>query len=261
MGVTERTAPGHGEWSSLQADHLARYVFASEYAKGKRVLDAGTGFGYGAAMLRIAGASHVVGVDISSEVINDAKTRYGAPSLEFVVDDCELLANVRGPFDLICSFENIEHLRNPDRFLSNAARLLADGGVLLISTHDRMATELIVRGRPAKQFHTNEWYSDEFLALLRGHFDQVDLRIQVRAHWVTERSRAVESLRSHLKWSNPFVWYANRLVYAMTGRWPLGQFFGLMAPALGDYPIVEESLSGMMGDAVVFVALCRKVPS
>ena len=50
-------------------DHYARYVFASQFVPGKRILDIACGFGYGAKLLRGAGACHVVAIDNSEEAI------------------------------------------------------------------------------------------------------------------------------------------------------------------------------------------------
>jgi protein-L-isoaspartate O-methyltransferase len=50
--MVERLVPGEPEWAEFSAPHLARYLFAAEYARGRRVLDAGTGSGYGARNLR-----------------------------------------------------------------------------------------------------------------------------------------------------------------------------------------------------------------
>ena len=44
------------------------YMFAVHYVVGKRVLDAGTGYGYGAAVLAASGASSVLAVDIDQEL-------------------------------------------------------------------------------------------------------------------------------------------------------------------------------------------------
>jgi len=123
-------------WAQF-ADHVARYVFAGSYVQGKRVLDAGTGPGYGAAILKYAGAAEVVAVDIDSESIEYAKCRFGGEGVDYMTDDCEAFENARGPFDVICSFENIEHLPNPEKFMAESARMLKPDGMLIISTPER----------------------------------------------------------------------------------------------------------------------------
>src|SRR4051794_10831843 len=122
--AAERCQPSSGDWWRVSADHLARYQFAVSYAAGKCVLDAGTGFGYGAALLAAQGAYRVTGVDLDPGVIAAAQESYRLPNLAFHVDDCERLDNIRAPINLVVNFENIEHLKDPSAFLKAVVRLL-----------------------------------------------------------------------------------------------------------------------------------------
>ena len=72
-------------------EHWHRYAFALDLAKGKRVLDAACGEGYGSNLL--AGvAEHVLGVDISDEAIGHARNRYcNRNNLEFRSGDAAQL--------------------------------------------------------------------------------------------------------------------------------------------------------------------------
>src|SRR3954463_16823519 len=112
----ERFIPGTSVWWDGHGDHLARYLHALEFTRKGRVLDAGTGPGYGAALIQSAGARGVQAVDIDAETIEQARVTYRVDGLSFMVDDCEKLEMVSGPFDVICSFENIEHLVHPENF-------------------------------------------------------------------------------------------------------------------------------------------------
>src|SRR5258705_11438377 len=94
MQCTERLQPGRGAWKSDMSTHAQRYRFACQFVKGKRVLDAGCGVGYGARMLALAGASEVVAVDVSDEVLAEARTRFSHVRVRFICDDCETLAKV-----------------------------------------------------------------------------------------------------------------------------------------------------------------------
>src|SRR5450755_3241426 len=78
----ERVIPGQVD-ADLLNEHLARYAFAARLARGKRVLDAGCGTGYGAAEL-VASALLVVGADIAAEAVDFARRHYRLPYLEFV---------------------------------------------------------------------------------------------------------------------------------------------------------------------------------
>jgi O-antigen biosynthesis protein len=170
--AAERIELGAQSWEGDHAHHVARYLHASQFVSGKRVLDAGTGAGYGAALLMSAGASNVQAIDLSEETIQKARARFGHLGVEYRVDDCETLSTIRRPVDLICNFENIEHLRNPDAFLRAAARSLDDAGILFCSTPDRASAPPFVDGKPANPFHLHEWYGNEFEAMLRKGLEQ-----------------------------------------------------------------------------------------
>src|SRR6185312_1449352 len=163
---TERATPNTPEWPAPSPHHLARYLFAAQFAKDKRILDAGTGAGYGAALLKNANAREVFAVDIDAPTIAAAQKAFPLPGLIFLTDDCHTLRKISPPFDLITNFENIEHLEHPEKFLARAADLLAPGGTLLISTPDRNNTPPFINGRPANPYHHHEWTPEEFRALL-----------------------------------------------------------------------------------------------
>jgi len=154
-------------------EHWHRYVFARQFAKGKRVLDAACGEGYGSAL--IAGvADRVLGVDIAESAIAHARTRYGAqPNLRFERADCTQLDVPAASFDLIVSFETLEHVHAQEQLLAGFARALAPGGMLLVSSPDKHTYSDISGFR--NEFHVRELYRDELLALLRGHFPHVRL--------------------------------------------------------------------------------------
>jgi SAM-dependent methyltransferase len=256
----ERAVPDTAEWAELAPPHLARYLFAVDFARGKRVLDAGTGSGYGAALLKMQGAASVQAIDIDAETIRQAQERFPLEGVTFAEDDCETLARTTEPFDLICNFENIEHLGHPDRFLAAAARRLSPDGVLLISTPDRATTPPFVQGKPANPFHVQEWYRDEFQALLTTHFEAVDLRVQVQTTALQSRIEAVAALRQRLVWGNPpvtWLWRKFPFFGKRTVR-PWKKLAGLAAPSVTDYPIVAWELRSLYGTPCFHVAICRK---
>lgn len=150
-------------------EHMHRYAFAQPLARGLRVLDAACGEGYGAALLAVA-ASQVLALDISAEAVTHARARYGqVANLRFDVADCtDLTALPSGSFDLITSFETLEHVEAQERMLDGFARLLAPDGLLLVSTPDkRTYTDL---SGAVNQFHVRELYRDEFEAMLGARF-------------------------------------------------------------------------------------------
>jgi SAM-dependent methyltransferase len=159
----ERVIPELQRGELVYAEHLVRYRVAAQFAKGRRVLDAGSGEGYGTAMLAAAGASSTVGIDIDEESVGHARERYG-PVFERA--DAADLPFDHASFDLVVCFETIEHLHDDAGALREFRRVLADDGLLIISTPNR--EEYLVEN----EFHTREYSPTEFDALLAEHFPE-----------------------------------------------------------------------------------------
>jgi ubiquinone biosynthesis O-methyltransferase len=112
--------------------HMRRYETAARYVKGKRVLDIACGTGYGSQMLASAGARSVVGVDICPTTVEYAKKHYPETNVEFVCADAEQF-KWHEQFDVVVSFETIEHVPHPGKFLERLHSLLLPQGDLLLS--------------------------------------------------------------------------------------------------------------------------------
>jgi SAM-dependent methyltransferase len=174
MGFSdERLVPEEAVEASLQ-EHLARYRFAREHVRG-RVLDVACGTGYGT---RLLGA---VGVDRSMEALRYAR-RYPAP---YVAADGGRLPFGRR-FDAVVSFETIEHLSDPERFVAECARVLKPGGVFLVSTPNRELWSPR-SPKPLQRHHVREFNRREFLEVLRPFkvqlFGQIVLSRRGAALW------------------------------------------------------------------------------
>ncbi len=150
-------------------EHWHRYAFALQFAQGKRVLDAACGEGYGSALLARL-ADSVTGVDIDTASIEHARARYAAGNdrLTFQTADATALDLAPASFDLIVSFETLEHVHGQEQMLAGFARLLKPDGLLLISSPDK-ATYTDAQGH-ANPHHVRELYRSEFQALLSRHF-------------------------------------------------------------------------------------------
>ncbi len=136
-GIWERLVP------SLIADndtagqrmkdiHVRRYRTAEQFVAQKRVLDIACGTGYGSRMLKDAGAVSVTGVDLSSEAVAYATATYQCDGVSYHEGNAEEFTSTR-QFDVVTSFETLEHLPNPEVFLGRMRDCLAPGGTLLIS--------------------------------------------------------------------------------------------------------------------------------
>jgi 2-polyprenyl-3-methyl-5-hydroxy-6-metoxy-1,4-benzoquinol methylase len=171
-------------------EHIYRYAFASCFVAGKRVLDIACGEGYGAVALQKAGAAHVIGVDVSESACMHARKRYGLDARTGTAEEIPLPDNF---VDVIVSFETIEHVANPNRFLDECFRVLAPGGRLIISTPnkevytDRLGTQ--------NRYHCSEMTEEEFASALRSRFHDARFYTQrpESAAWWSARTLLCEN--------------------------------------------------------------------
>jgi GT2 family glycosyltransferase/SAM-dependent methyltransferase len=152
-------------------EHFHRYLWAARLVGGRRVLDLGSGEGFGAAILAET-AAHVTGVDVDERTVEHSRLNYAAEDLEFAVGTAQdLSAYEAGSFGAVVAFEIIEHVRDQERVLEEVVRLLADDGILVISTPDRrLYSEVTGQRNP---FHENELGLEEFGDLLKAYFPHV----------------------------------------------------------------------------------------
>lgn len=175
----ERFVPEAPECSATIAyEHWHRYAYARAWVTGKRVLDVACGEGYGAAFLAETAAS-VVGVDVDGDTVRHARAAHPRANLEFLEGSAAAIPiDGAASFDVITSFETIEHIDEASQlaFLSEVRRLLAPGGVFVISSPDKR-TYSDERGF-SNEYHVKELYLEEFQALLRARFAHVSMVAQ-----------------------------------------------------------------------------------
>lgn len=237
MAYPERIVPDDTPAGPL-AVHEERYRFALPYCEGKRVLDAACGVGYGSAIVAQRAAT-VVGIDIAEDAIRYARERYDAPNVEYRIGDLLSPDLAERAFDVVCSFETLEHLPDRDTFLSHMGRALRDDGIFIVSTPRAARTT----DTPINPHHYVEYSRADFEALIRRYFAAVELfgqrRLQTRRHRAMQRLD-VFGLRRHLG--------------------PLRRVGKL---ATGTEPMWDLSVAGIVidrehvGDADELVAVCR----
>jgi 2-polyprenyl-3-methyl-5-hydroxy-6-metoxy-1,4-benzoquinol methylase len=160
-------------------EHLHRYAFACEFSANKKVLDIACGEGYGSRLLA-SNAFTVTGVDLDERTIQQATEKYKDSNLKFIKADARATALPGGSFDLVVSFETLEHLEEHDQLLGEFKRLLKSGGLLLISTPDK--EHYSEQRGYSNPFHKKELTLPEFEALLRRYFKQVHIMTQDTCH-------------------------------------------------------------------------------
>ena len=166
----ERTLPGEPYWF---ARHEVAYRWVDDQIPpGSRVLDAGCGEGYGAHMLRSAGAQ-VVAVEYDDAACHHARSTYRLP---VVRANLAWLPFAPGSFDVVVSMQVIEHLWSLSQFLVDARRLLTPGGQLIVTTPNRpVFSPGLGRGKkPVNLFHVEEFDAEQIeVMLLTAGFGEI----------------------------------------------------------------------------------------
>ena len=114
--------------------HLSIYRFALPFAIGRRVLDVGTGTGYGTAYLARHGASGVLGFDVSNDAVAYARHRFAGDPVTYEVADLnDPLPVGDAVFDLVFSSNVFEHVGNIDGLVAECARVVRPEGAVMIA--------------------------------------------------------------------------------------------------------------------------------
>jgi SAM-dependent methyltransferase len=166
--MVPETSGGYTFW-----EHVFRYAFACRFVKQKRVLDIACGEGYGAASLQMAGAHSVVGIDVCETACIHARRRYGVDARTGTADRIPL---PDASVDIVVSFETIEHVAHPTRFLDECSRVLGPRGMLVISTPNK---GIYTKGGGWQNpHHCSEMTQEEFSSALSARFDETRLFTQ-----------------------------------------------------------------------------------
>lgn len=145
--------------------HLDRYIFASNYAKGKIVLDAACGTGYGSKIIKEQGkAEKVIGLDNNFASVKYAESKYSSYDITFINASITQLPFSNETFDLVVSFETIEHIAQENEMLNEIIRVLKNNGQLILSTpNDWGVGELA-------PFHVRSYTLEKLEQTLSPHF-------------------------------------------------------------------------------------------
>ncbi|MCX5656728.1 MAG: methyltransferase domain-containing protein [Candidatus Omnitrophica bacterium] len=155
------------------ARHFCAYKLAGNYICGKSVLDFGCGEGYGSHYL--AGlAKKVTAVDRDREIIAYASDKYQKDNIAFITFDSARLDSLGDKFDVICSFQVIEHISDTDAFLKNIANLLNPEGVFICSTLNKLDSSPH-SDTPINKFHVREYLFSDFESMLKQYFRKVEI--------------------------------------------------------------------------------------
>lgn len=158
----ERTIPGLDIENYWFRRHEVVYRQLAPRCRGRDVLEAGCGEGYGADLIADV-ARRVIGLDYDDAAVAHVRDRY--PRVEAIQGNLAELPLPDGAVDIVVNFQVIEHLWDQAQFIAECARVLRPGGLLMVSTPNRI-TFSPGRDTPINPFHTRELNAAELTELL-----------------------------------------------------------------------------------------------
>ncbi|MEN8184498.1 MAG: class I SAM-dependent methyltransferase [Myxococcota bacterium] len=246
----ERLVDGQELFGVDLARHRAAYAFAQEWARDRQVVDLGCGTGYGSAELSDAGA-RMVAVD---RVPPDSAHR--REGLGFVRADLSGVPFRAGSFDLVVSFQVLEHLEDPAAYLDDLALLLRPEGTALLTTPNLLQSE---RENP---FHVHEYEARELETVLGRHFEAVEMRgigaSPAVARYHADRLRRIRRITRldplALRRRLPRAWVHWLFArFAVRVRRGIRQGQGLPSVDVGDFPVGPAD-----PECLDLLAVCRR---
>ena len=156
----------------LHLIHTRAYEEVVRLCRGKAVLDLGCNNGYGTDLLAKV-AKSVIGADVSESALQDASRRF--PGLHFRLVDGRSLPFEPCSFDVVVSFQVIEHVFNVPEYLKEIRRVLRPQGIALFTTPNA-AIRLDIGMTPWNKFHVREFRAEDLRKILSDSF--ADVRIK-----------------------------------------------------------------------------------
>jgi SAM-dependent methyltransferase len=102
--------------------------------EGRRIVDLGCGFGWFARWARAQGASHVLGLDLSTNMLARARAETSDPAVQYAIADLEGLELPAGAFDLAYSSLAFHYVEDFSRLVRTVFDALVPGAHFVFTT-------------------------------------------------------------------------------------------------------------------------------
>ncbi|MBL3654969.1 class I SAM-dependent methyltransferase [Fulvivirga sediminis] len=146
---------------------LKAYYLAEEYVHGD-LFEIGCGEGRGIALLKDKCKSYTA-IDKIQEVIDQLQKKY--PDVKLIQGNIPPFAGIAdNSFDVIISFQVIEHIKNDKLYLQEIHRVLKPGGKALITTPN------IKKTLTRNPWHIREYKATELENLAKTVFPKVEMK-------------------------------------------------------------------------------------
>ena len=245
----ERVVTASGGFNPTWQRHVAAYALCERFLGPGRIADIGCGIGHSYELLA---PRETVGVDVDADVL-------AGQQRETVVSDMRRLPFADAEFDGVIAVHSIEHVPDPERALSEMARVLKPGACAVLVTPNRLTF-----ARPDEiidPYHYIEYDPAELRSLCGRVFGSVE----VAGIFGSDRYRAIVA-REHAKLDRLLGRDPLRLRRLVPRRarqrlydWRLARERsdpdpGAAAIGVGDFTLADHGLE----NALDLVAACRR---
>lgn len=158
----ERTAPDTDQENYWFRRHEVVYLYLKGLCRGKSIIEAGAGEGYGVDLLA-SSAETIVALDYDYLACRHAASKYGQHHTHFLQADLTNIPLASNSVDAIVNSQVIEHLPDQPAFMEECYRVLRPGGELYVATPNRIT--FTPKGQPINPFHLRELNARELAAL------------------------------------------------------------------------------------------------
>lgn len=168
-------------------EHLHRYQEAAKLIPKQelKILDIACGSGFGSDFLAQLGNT-VIGGDVSEAVIKECRSNFNRSNVSFEVVDGTNLPYTDETFDIIISFETIEHTTEYQKMLNEFKRVVKKNGLIILSTPNFVINS--PSGSVTNPYHTQEWIYEELFDILSHTFSNVKLLGQAYTRYSNKSS-------------------------------------------------------------------------
>lgn len=150
MNRSKEGLSGAGEWETLKG-------MLPDF-KGKRMLDLGCGYGWHSIYAMENGASSVVGIDISQNMLKVAKEKTHFSEVEYICGAIEDMDFKEESFDIVLSSLAFHYIKDYKELIEKIKKVLKPNGILIFTVEHPVFTA----------YGTQDWYYDNNKEIL--HF-------------------------------------------------------------------------------------------
>lgn len=228
LNMLERWVPGFCN-AHTHKEHISRYEWVNNFVKNKTVLDFACGSGFGSFKIASEGNPlSVTACDIDAKTIKYASCRNRHTLIDFQVQNAEDFS-FNKKFDVVISFETIEHLQKPEKFLNNVKQVLDSKGDFFISTPISSVEQ---NNNPENMYHSIEWGFESFQKIISTVFDIKNIFLQVyfnpqikkrsTAGRILNKTGIIKNEVKQVSRLDPFRWNPDEINKDMLGKTWIG---------------------------------------